>query len=463
MRRNGQVILRVHLINKPEVIAASRMITFGLLAAPVKPRLPAGWRHKWRRDNYHLLGTDINWLALGDAASVYPAGKDMFLWEMIARGNREKLGEADIQKVIERGQPYFEPYGEPKVKSFIAHVRHNLTSHYGAKMVFYYNRASYQAAEEFETFKDEWTLTDYRTIGKGNGIGEIKIVPGDSYIDHALYWYGKSFGIGGNQGVYWDNWFFAGSYNTMMTDAYRRPDGAVVPSTGIWGLRELSKRTFQYMNERGLLPITMPHMTSTNILPLHSFATVQYDWEWKYSEGDVQYRFPRDYILLVSNGDLAGTWPVLLSDQGKLADDPWTGRTFAAVAMVHELDCRYSSWTKTGKMQMALFKLVDEILSQPGVQVYRYWDERPQPIKADNPDLPTIVYSVKSQQAVFAVVSYAESDVTANLTIDPVALGLAQGYKVIDAETGQEVAVADNKLAFPLKKHDVRICRVVAR
>ena len=39
------------------------------------------------------------------------------------------------------------------------------------KMVFYYNRASYQEAEEFETFKDEWDLNDLRTIGKGNGTG----------------------------------------------------------------------------------------------------------------------------------------------------------------------------------------------------------------------------------------------------------------------------------------------------
>ncbi|MBV9471070.1 MAG: hypothetical protein JOZ57_17675, partial [Abitibacteriaceae bacterium] len=298
VREPGRVILRVHLINQPQAIATPRTITFGLLAAPVKPRIPLDWRHKWRRDQYTLLGTDINWLALGDAASVYPAGKDMYLWEMIKRGNREHLSDADINSVIERGKPYFAPYGADVVQTFINHVRYNLTSRYGKKMIFYYNRASYQAADEFETFKDEWALKDLRTVGKGIKRDEIKIVPSESYIDHALYWYGKSFDIGGNQGVYWDNWFFAGSYNTMMTGAYQKSDGTVVPSTGIWGLRELSKRTFQYLNERGMFPFTMPHMTSTSILPMLSFATVQYDWEWKYSEGDVQDRFTRDYIQL---------------------------------------------------------------------------------------------------------------------------------------------------------------------
>ena len=36
-----------------------------------------------------------------------------------------------------------------------------------------------------------------------------------------------------------------------------REDGSIVPSNGIWGLRELVKRTFVYMNELGMRPITM--------------------------------------------------------------------------------------------------------------------------------------------------------------------------------------------------------------
>ena len=127
-----------------------------------------------------------------------------------------------------------------------------------------------------------------------------------------------------------------------MTPAYAQPDGTIMPAAGMMGLRELCRRTFQFMNERNMTPIVMPHMTSTNILPLHGFATVQYDWEWKYSEGDVQDRFSREYLLLVSNGELAGTWPVLLGEHGKQGSDPWIQRTYAAVSIVHELDPRPS-------------------------------------------------------------------------------------------------------------------------
>lgn len=495
VRKGGVVEIRVHIVNRPPgggaertlqgertlpperalqarrapaeepALAAEREITFGLLAAPVKPRIPEDWRHRWRRDRYSLLGTDINWLALGDCGSVYPAGSELFFWEMIARGNRERLGEEDIRRVVERGKPYFEPYGPERVAAFVNHARFNLTARHGTRMVFYYNRASYQAAAEFETFKDEWCLTDWRDIGKGDGIHEIKIVPTDSYIDHALWWYGKSFDVGGNRGVYWDNWFFVGSYNTAMTGAYRRPDGSVSPSNGLWGLRELAKRTFQYMNERGMFPLTMPHMTSTGILPLLSFATVQYDWEWKYSEGDVQGRFPREYILLVSSGELAGTWPVLLGDHGKLADDPPTARTFAAVAMVHELDCAYPGYSRSGKAQLALFRPVDEILARPGVRTHRYWDEEPQPAAASDPDLPAIVYSVPGEEAVVAVVSYAGEDRTADLRVDAAALGFAGGFRAIDAETGEEVAPGGSAsgISFRLPRHDVRVLRLVPR
>jgi len=465
--RNGETVtLRVHLVNRPLVSDRSRKITFGLLAAPVKPRLSPDGRHWWRyrylRDDYTLLGTDINWLARGNCGSVYPAGKDMYLWEMIARGNREKLAPAQIRTVIDHSRAYFKDYPH-RVASWEAHVNHNLRSRYGKKMVFYYNRASCQLFEEFETFKDEWCLTDLRSIPKGPGIGEIKIVPSASYIDHALYWYARSFEVGGNRGVYWDNFFIAPSYNTAMTDAWRRPDGAIAPAAGIWALRELARRTFVMMNERGMLPITFPHMTSFNPLPMMSFCTVQYDWEWKYSLGDVQDRHTRELILLMSTGELAGVWPVPLGDHGKLANDPWTQRTFTAVRLVHELDGHGGFGTSYNPAHRANRKLAEpilEMLDEPKLTVYRYWDERPQPARANRPDVPTIVYSVRGSRAVVVATSYSAKDEQVTLTIDLKALGLAGGCRAVDVETGESLLLRDGKIHFPLKKHDVKVLRL---
>lgn len=460
LRDRNILRLRINFINKPILIDKPRTITFGILAAPVKPRLQ-GWRYRWFTEKFHLLGTDINWFALGDCGSVYPAGKDMYLWQMLAEANKRQLSDQEIEEVIQRGRKYFEPYG--RVDAYIAHVRYNLRAHQGAKMVFYYNRSSYSACEEFQTFMDEWCLNDYNPYRRENSIYEIQIVPSESYIDYTLYWFGKSFDIANNKGVYHDNYFFIPSFNRMMTGAYEKEDGTIMPSTGVWQLRELQKRIFVYMNERGMEPIVMVHNTSTQILPLYSFATVQYDWEWHYSEGDVQTRFPRKYILLVSTGELAGTWPVLLGDHGPLESDPWTQKTYIGVTLVHDLLGPVAVWVpELGKLWEKYREPFLKLAQEKGMVAYRYWDEKPQPIYSDNPDLPGIVYCLPGKEALYAITSYSGKDEEAVVHIKPDVLGL-QNFKVIDVDSGEEIGVENNTIRFPIKKHDLKVFRILPR
>jgi hypothetical protein len=470
VRRGDQVVMVVHLINKPTVLDKPQTLSFGLLAAPVKPpyngaaKGPNWWRYRYYRDLYDLLGTDINWLALGDCGSVYPAGQDMYLWQMLAVGNREHISTTDYDAVVAKGRKYFEPYGAGVVDHFVQHCG-NLRSRYGEKMVFYYNRATCQLFPETETFKDEWLLDDYRGLGKGISRGEIKTIPSQSFIDYNLYWYVKSFEIGNNQGVYWDNYFICPSFNTEMTDAYRRPDGTIAPASGIWGLRELSKRTFIMENERGMQVFTFPHMTSFSCLPMLSFATCQLDWEWKCSEGDVQNRFTREYLQLASDGELSGAWPVALHEQaGQGADqreNQWVQRTFTAVRLVHELD-GVGGFGKHYPAHEKVAKPVIDILDSEGLKVYKYWEERPQPVKATSADFPCIVYSVPGKEAVVVVTSYAGKDDNVSMTVDAKALGFTGGWITVNTETGAAVAATDGRLTFALKMHDMCVLRLTA-
>jgi hypothetical protein len=190
---------------------------------------------------------------------------------------------------------------------------------------------------------------------------------------------------------------------------------------------------------------------------------VQYDWEWKYSEGDVQDRHSREYILLATTGELAGVWPVPLGDGGKLADDPWTQRTFTAVRLVHELDggggwgC---GWVKAhADLAKTLAAPVMAMLDKPGLVVYKHWEDRPLPLTTGHPDVPAIVYSVPGQEALAAVVSYARQDEPLTLTPDLKTLGLSPACTVTDVESGERLALTDGKLGLALKKHDVRLLR----
>ena len=127
------------------------------------------------------------------------------------------------------------------------------------------------------------------------------------------------------------------------------------------------------------------------------------------------------------------------------------------MCLVHELD----GWGG-GKAWGTLFKHVHRLVETPGLEVYRYWDDRPQPVATGHPDLPAIVYSLKGKEALLAVTSYAEQDLDATIRIDPKPLGLAAGYRVLDAETDQLVPCENDTLKLTIKKHDVREFRLLA-
>jgi hypothetical protein len=232
----------------------------------------------------------------------------------------------------------------------------------------------------------------------------------------------------------------------------------------MWALRELARRTFVMENERGMRPITFPHMTSFNPLPMMSFATVQYDWEWKYSLGDVQDRHTRELLLMTSTGELSGVWPVPLSDQGKLAKDPWTQRTFTAVRLVHELDGYggTTAWVKELAPSRKLMAAVLERLDDPALKAVRYWDDGPHPVRTNDPDLLPIVYYRPGTDALIAVVSYAKEDREASIDVDLAALGLPPASKAVDWETRKAFAVDNGTVRFPLRKHDIRMVLVTA-
>ena len=452
VRKNGILFLNVNLINKPLVINKPQTITFGLLAAPVKPRLP-GWRTLWIKEKYTWVGTCVNWLGgPGNCANVYPPGCDTYFWEILAKANVEKVSDKEVEGCIKRGIPYFDKIDAKERKaSWIRHVKYNVgqEARRGKNMIFYYNRGVYNALDEYSTFMNEWILPNYLDRGFVPVSDEIKIIPSKSYNDFAVYWYEKSFEFR-NRGVYWDNWYFKPSFNTEMTDAYYNKDGTITPASGIWELRNLAKRTFQMMNEKGMKPITFAHMTSTSILPMLSFATMQYDWEWKYSRGDVQTRFSPEYNRLVSNGELAGAIPILLHDSGSDAKDERIQRTFAGSALTHELIGGGS-----GKVWKTLrIPLYEQYLYNQLVKTTRYWDKQ-NIVEINDKDYKWILYSIPEKKAVLIICAYKDKDGEVIFSLDLKKLGLNLKCKARNFETGEDITVKKGTIKLKLKKHEI--------
>lgn len=496
-RQGDELLLRVHLVNRPVPLDEARTLTFGLLAAPVKPRL-AGWRHRWYSDRFSVLGCDCHWLSLGNYACYYPPGKALSLWEALRRGNRERLDQAAIDAVIRDHRRHFAPYGESAVRLFENMANLNLRNRHGARMIYYYNRDVTVDSEECRTFVDEWGTEDYNEQRDRQALPHppsrkaMGVVPSASHLDFILHWYGRSFDAGGNTGIYMDNLYFRPFRNRAMSAAFRDEQGAMVPSTGIWELREQAKRTFTFLNERGMEPIHMGHMTSLALLPILSFYTVQYDWEWQRGHKDVHDRFTRDYLQLVSSGELAGAWPIVLHELGEQeegmvehypypelrrrldeaaarAENPRVLRTFLGVTIVHELLVDPYRWhyEPVGPGDTAenrLFKMfrqpILDFVQRPGVEVYRYWDKRPQPMRTADPELPAIVFVDPGKETLCAITNYAAEERTAELVIDLAALGFPAGCLITDTETGKTMPLTGNKLAITLKGHDLCLLRV---
>lgn len=472
VRRGDEIVLEVRLINKPLVIEEPRTITFGLLAAPAKPRLDQErWRFAFQRGRYSPVVTSVNWGSISWASCYYPPEKDLLVWRKLREANRRRLSKEELQEVIEHYKPYAEPYkvverfGRTWDEAYVATLRHNLGgARHNRRMIFYYNRACNVTQPEFLTYRDEWDLNDFRqdipTGGKYD-LGEHKIVPTESYLNFALYWYGRAFDVAGSRGVYWDNMFFRASYNTHTTPAYKKTDGGVVPSTGIWGLRELTKRTFQYMNERGMKPITMPHITSTNILPIYSFTTVTFDWEWHSdNEGTLQDAFSPQYVAAVTSGELAGAWPVVMGNP--VPNDAEGMRTFAAGAAVHDVYGAKARWR--GPWGWALLRPIRHILENPDVRVYRHWDEvrAVRPMRFGDWQVPTIAYVVPGERALIMVVNWTPHQRRVPLQLNSDVLEM-ENYTVRDWESMHGMRVEDGQVEMRLAPHAAWLLEVLPK
>ena len=104
-----------------------------------------------------------------------------------------------------------------------------------------------------------------------------------------------------------------------------------------------------------------------------------------------------------------------------------------------------------------MFEPVLALLDEPNLTVYRYWDERPQPVRATHPDIPTIVYSVPGVKAVVVATSYSDQETEVTLDVDCNKLGLPTDCAVHNAETGEALPLQAGRVKFGLKKHDAKV------
>ncbi len=447
---NGDISIRLHLLNAPFTLKKDHRITIALMGSPVKP-MPTGWRG-WS-DGFGFKGTRIGkclmsnpyWGSYFTWTGRYPAFEDFECVRKLTETRKTGVIDQEFVKSwldrLANASPAEAPWLKKSGQPFA--VRHtnaafNMMKGLHAvndKTTVYFYTCNWDggasALPEFPVFQDEW---------------QPRVHVFKSYADYAIYYLNKMLDSG-MDGVYNDNTFFAANFSWATGNAYIDDNGEVRPSLGLWRVREYHKRQLTLMVERGMNPWITAHHTNGNILPTLSFVTNVMGMEWKYGEQDFQLRFSPDYIRAVNQGRQGGFFPTSLD--GITGKDPakrtWATRTMLSVLLPHEVRPTCPRQCDGGLYRKIHDRMYDFGIGEPDCVFHAYWDAN-NPVKANHDKLLPSVYKRGTKLLIFCG-SYAD-DVNAELQTG----GLVRS--AVNAETGEALPVKDGIISFPLKKHD---------
>lgn len=463
IRRGNTISLVLNLIAEPVRITGKRDIVIGFEATPVKP-MPENWR-KWNTwawygkeiisqfaMNIHFLGSCYSWGAPSPCLDIYPLFGDTSYWQKLAQ--TRKTGEIDQQFLSDwigkyplPGKPGDAEYRKTE-KIYADHARSSFYLVKGSDnpatnpvMAYTNARGVRWDTPEGQTFVDEWHRNPFvqRKFEWLSGVA-YDLDPVESFRDYAMWWYKQMITTGAMDYIYWDDVFMNANFNMVATDAYYLPDGSIQPSSGIFNMRELVRRTAVMQAEMGRPALNMVHMTNTAITPICAFARMNYDWEDHNGFSDFQDRYTREYVRALSIGRQFGNFSAVLAPiSGTPEQAAWCERTATGVMLTHEL-----RWTNSGRKHYwnALKKLYDFGYGDKDVKVYNYWDAG-FPLEIAGPENSAIAL-VKNGKTMLIVCDY----------------GGGGEYRVktagnaINLENGVKLKSVGGEIPFTLKKHD---------
>jgi hypothetical protein len=453
IREDGAVILRVNLIQKPVVISAPRRVVFGLMATPAKP-MPANWRRITfgRFDAPNLIpiqwmGSEY-WGANQHCSSKYPRNRDLSFLDALrdCRQGRPVDHNAVIGGFEERNFQPGIPDGEKSKQEILYLLGVSLGMASGAPAGAYFNvyweefHSTEPTHEEVETFQNEWSgAYGYGSVGG--------LAP--SHRDFAVY-YGAEF-IKRGIGLYFDNAFPKRAYDPLTSSAYRRPDGTLQPSAGMWAHREYLRRIWMLHRELGprdIMPLMMIHITNTHIVPYMVWNEANLDLEWFYGPEPAQQKYPPELLRAESLGLQSGNLPLALArventktdEEKRIAE-----RTRVAALMVHEI--------KVGVAQMEPYYRFG--YGQDDCAVFNYW-AADYPVETSHDAQVKSLLLVRGGEALLLVCTWNPQPERVTLTLDSAQLGLAL-TRAYDEETGAALDFVGGRLPLPLEGYGVRL------
>jgi len=466
-REKDKTVLRIRFVTAPGKLKRDRTIIFGMQATPTKPMptKPMNWRKiifcclpsLQDQFNVKLLLSGKYWGSYGFMA--YPKDEDYTIFSMIGDSISGKHNPNDWQKWKNKYDP-----ANYLTKNLVAHIA--ATERWVQvekidKVVPYTDVRGGYYKYEFETFQDEWVVFEYTTRKWPDdleGLG-YEIMPVRSRQDLWLYNFNKMFDSGAVGGIYFDCVYLKPNKNTLSGTAYVDDNGTLRPGIDLFSTRDFLKRAAVLAYEKLGYNLNIAHMTSTQIVPLNTWAGINLDWEWKYGLDDFQDRYPRDWIRTSSIGLQTGCIPIVLGRVGiqGLPDlvkekKPWLIRTLIGTAIVHEIQ-DFWDMSPPDPMPGIFRKLFDFGYGDADCTVHTYWQDS-FPLTTSGADVSALVLE-KNGKVFMCITSFDQNDGTVKAVLDSKKITLQKGGKFINAETGDTITPSGSQgCTFTLKKHD---------
>lgn len=444
VERDGDVInLRLNLIAKPVRMQRERTIRLGFQATPAKP-MPEGWRTWWAdtpvRPEHSgtqlgMLGNTTYWGSMEQVSPFYPHQRQYRYWQEMSDLRDGKPLDNEFltewhERMPKKVSDSLRAYTRYAFDKSVGFARNPDSTQRKLMVPYICPRSAERDDSAYAmTFLDEWSTMDIahpkwkvgpnkRATRESPMTMWYALEPVASNVDHILYYHKKMYETFAD-GIYWDNYFLAASYvpEEVGGPAYIDDDGRLRPGVNLMAFRELTKRNAVMMHAMGKTPLAWIHMTNVNVVPMLSFATVTFDWEWRdlgpFALRDVQSRLGIDrdpsLVLAQSLGLQAGLVPVSCSrysppanDQGITRD--WLMRTALATCLPHEI--RQHEGGRIGTFVQNT--LMDFGYGRPDCRVIRYWEEN-YPLKAEGSRLRALVLS-REGKALLAIGNFGRGD-----------------------------------------------------
>ena len=303
-----------------------------------------------------------------------------------------------------------------------------------------------QTTPEWETFQDEWGLTNFTSRkwlkekdlinASLRSAAGLHIMPVKSYQDFVMWqcreWLKRGIGL------YCDNAFPHNSTDPLNSNAYVREDGSVQPAANIWDMREYHKRMWQLtreMQEKVKWPLLVNlHITNAVFLPVVCWTDVQLDLEWGWASG---YKpFPPELLEIETTGRQLGVYPQahfpivgcgLVHENptylnGKIDED--MVRTDWAMRMIYSVlryDIRGENFTPMNKI------VNDFGYGTDACNVFEYW-QRDYPLSVEPAETVKSVLLRSGDRAILILASWNEQPVTVRISAKkPLKILSAQG------------------------------------